>query len=444
MHILFKLIGTILIVPAAMWVWINLGQVPHYGDTFSEYLPAAKHLEFQRIFQVHGVGTPLIIWAATGGKVEYPKEWEHDKTQGCVAPARLMNVQIAQIMFSVLALIYACRVLLPRVGLWGTAVVAGLVAFDPLVAHHNLALMPDGPALSFTVLFAAALADKKPRALPLLFLATAGASLLRFDRGFIFVAVAAVLVFLSLRDGRRYLSFMAVFVAFMAVAVFNVEFRPKSHIPETFHYWEFPALRMIAFGNFEAIYLRLPEKVRERFSEEDMKFMDLHQWATRRRVFDRTKPDERPYYTLEFAKASLRYEFPAVVENAIRSALSALLAGPVYYGRLYYQLKHPPNPWPVKQWTMWTWHHLSGHTPQESLVVVKVAASVLAASMILAPFFICRLSWGAWFPVAVLMVILAAGYTVIGCGFEFRKVLPIHVLTLLGLYGSILSRRAHG
>ena len=150
-----RVIASLFLLPLFYWTWINLGEIPHCADTIVEYIPAAEG-NWAGLWPYHGIGAPL-FFRYTGQPKSHPREWECDPTSGCIMPKSWMKIQLAQFILLAIAVLYTIRVVAPQVRGWTLTIIVGLVVFDPLVAHHSLALMSDGLAASCTLLFVAAL-----------------------------------------------------------------------------------------------------------------------------------------------------------------------------------------------------------------------------------------------------------------------------------------------
>ena len=152
------------------WTALHVGHVPRYWDT-NEYLLLAKSLE---VDQYRGVAYPALLAAADRWTREpllepflwksTPKEQLESRAMGGFVALQLLQLSIGLVCLGYFVYVFADLAFLgsareKRAWSLGFGALVLLLAFDPIVAHHNLAILTDGLALSASLAFCAAFAQ---------------------------------------------------------------------------------------------------------------------------------------------------------------------------------------------------------------------------------------------------------------------------------------------
>lgn len=238
----------------AVWLAVNLGQVPHYADMRADPPSTVRHpAGYLRLAEDgiadprRGLAYPMVlrgVHAVAGGPWRdglgpEVRDAMPTETIECWAPRWYTWVQWLQLLVGAAALTWAASIVARAVGLdaaLGSArrrvVVGAVVALgllDPLVAHAHLALMPTALTLAALVVFAAAwtslsIGHRCGLALALIPGAQLLAGLLRPEKGLVMLAagLATGLTLLVLKrqdrsHRRRILAASALVVAAFAV-----------------------------------------------------------------------------------------------------------------------------------------------------------------------------------------------------------------------------------
>jgi hypothetical protein len=200
--------GTVQVLLGLWWWCANLDRIPEYGDT-------PEYIQQSVTFAIDGYRTlayPLAIRAAT-------------EVAGTLGIPWHPLLAAAQLVVSVLATWFLVRAVTPTLGRRWVAAVTAVVVTLPLPLHFTIAVLTDSFATSALLVFAAGLArvvardDRSPAAIAAVVGGSAASVLIRPDRLYICVGIAAVAgLYLLVRVLRHRLSARA-FAVGVAVLV---------------------------------------------------------------------------------------------------------------------------------------------------------------------------------------------------------------------------------
>jgi hypothetical protein len=176
-------VGALQAVVGLVWWVVDLATVPAYGDT-SEYLALAGTL---RVDTFRTLAYPLLVRlsADTAARTGLPLQ----------VPLYLLQTAVV-----VAAAWYAVRSFAPRLSRARVAGATAFVAASPLVLHYAVSLLSDSLAGSLLVVALAALGrvlvhgDRRVRTAVALAGATAGATLVRAEKGTVLLAIVALVL----------------------------------------------------------------------------------------------------------------------------------------------------------------------------------------------------------------------------------------------------------
>jgi hypothetical protein len=481
----------------AGWTGAQLGHVPRYFDTL-EYARRANRLEVDAF---RGFVYPALLAAAhrAAGEsaVREPFRWSPSRGNPPLPHARgvYAALQVGQLALAAASVAYFAWI---ATGLAGRrlALLAALVALDPLVAHFELAVLTDGLALAASLAFCAALADlaaRRPRArataacvLPLAAFAATG---LRAEKGAVLgataVASAAAFAWLargpagartplasgslrgrfaalragartSLAPARR----IAVVLALVAVAVGSAAALQRSFLADS------PRWR----PGLVALYLRvilphvgeleeLPASAREALGPNAGRLARAPLPRARGIVESASggDPARREALSRELARAVLRERGLALALDVAKDALENAAATASFYARL--ALASAPGGLAARlglaDGVAETAQLLAARTPRLSRAALAVAAALtLAATGLALASARERLRAGApllgaeaaiaWTPALAFCAANAVAFAAAQDLVHLRYGLAAHVAWLVAVYAALLRRLSPG
>jgi hypothetical protein len=380
------------------WTWMNLGDVPGYGDSH-EYVQIASKLKVDRY---RGILYPAVlslvrIWREDPDTVQYYRD-----------------VQLIQLCVFIVSLAYFLYVIADTKFLRnsgrrahvvvGLGLLFALLFFDPLIAHFNLSIMPDGLALSGSLIFCAAFADLGVRrthpaiagiALLLGHLLTAG---VRVEKNVILVTTTVITVVIWITLSRRQASPMlphlrrhAVIALFIVATGFGIVlsvhrafYEPSVRWPT----WISVAHNRIIFPNLRLAYDDLPESVRSVIHPEDARIYDLHlrnAWAVMNDVTG-NDPERLDQLTRELLIPVLRARWPAIAGSIVTDTTENILAPFSFYARLTRWIcgGAKESVYRGGEATSWTYHNLAKPHPWSSGIFVALSASIFVVTAMIA------------------------------------------------------------
>jgi hypothetical protein len=410
--ILIVLVSTYLGV-GALWVTLNLGDVPQYGDT-REYLKLARSLE---VDSYRGIVYPALLRATDHLHGEPsiltpPRRW--DSERGRVLGRGLLGVQVFQAVISLLCLAYFVHVLVDlgflrrRFGhngpLVGAALLIGLLVLDPLVSHFNLSIMTDGLALSASLAFCAALTDFYVRRSPswlsgsILLAAHMLASGLRAEKNLVLIGtMASTMVLWSLAQRRRgepsvfrgtrplVAIGLVCLGAFATVAIQRSVYRDQARWP--IRSWVLH--QRVIFGNLGEVWDELPERSRSMLTPEQVQRFDEHIIYGRVIIDQATSGDAelRERLISDLSSTVLRSRWSPIVLDILKDFSENVLATFSFYFRLgvlalgghdtFERVFHSDG-------TEWTCSRLAHHHPTSSKIYLALASVVFLVAALLA------------------------------------------------------------
>lgn len=404
-----------LLAVGGAWLLLGLGDVPHYGDTI-EYLALARTLEvddyrgilypaflagMDRLLGAPSILRPFLVWHETGP---------------CDLSPNFVGVQLVQAALSLAACVYFVFVFAARTPggaracgwrAWTRlALVGALLCLDPLVAHFDLSVMTDGPALAGSLVFCAALVDLRWRRTPpllagtlfvLSFLLTAG---LRAEKRWVLLATVALtlLAWWLLRpraraaaEGGSGKAALVILAVATAAAFATVTLVQRAHHRETGR-WPLVSSMLqqrVVFPNVVATHDALPEWIRRKLPPPSAEYFDLHHQNGRQVIDQVTRGDaaERERMVREMAAVAWRARWGRIVLDVLKDAGENVLATPSFYVRLatyaargeqgFRQVFHSDG-------TRWTYTRLEQHEPLLSRVYVSLAGALFLLTLVLA------------------------------------------------------------
>ncbi len=400
----------------AAWTAVNLGEVPHYGDT-NRYLTEARA---GRVEQHRGFGYSAFLGAVDGlhagpsflHAIPYERTLWDGPPAPCAAAPALQLVQGIQLLLSALALAYFAAAVLDlgflagrfgRAGpCLGGALLVGVAWLDPLASHANLSVMTDSLSTSASLAFCAALADlgRRParRALPALVLgvAFAVAAAVRIEKAAVLGAGALVAFAawgLAARRSpahgspwRRVGLVVAVMATVAAPLVFlqtglRGEEQRWSSKQTLLHY-------RVVLGNLEAVYDALPERARSVLSREQARLYDRSVVQPRRVMDAVVGSDARLLEALtgDLARTAWKERWPRILGDALGDTLeNAVVTAPFYVRWAGWMLGGADLDAVARiEVVPFTYTRLAGHHPGISRLAVAVAGASFAVALCLA------------------------------------------------------------
>jgi hypothetical protein len=344
------------------WTALHVGHVPRYWDT-NEYLLLAKSL---KVDQYRGVAYPALLAAAnrwTREPLLEPFLWKStpDDQLESRAMGGFVALQLLQLSICVAGLGYfvyvfanlACRGSARDKRVWslGLGALVLLLAFDPIVAHHNLAIMTDGLALSASLAFCAAFAQLGlGRGSPWVSSAVLLGSLLlagglRFEKSWVALGTAIATVALWKRfeepaDGeappRRPLAAFGIVLAGLAALLLLQEVVGVA--PPRYRWGTATTilhLRLI-HPHLSAIYQDLSPEIRAVITPQQAERYDRNLNEARRVInaTARSNVELRERLTREMALTALRQRGPAIAADIYKDVVENCFATLSFYLRL--------------------------------------------------------------------------------------------------------------
>ncbi len=469
-----------------LWLGRNLGAAPGYGDS-REYVARAATLE---VDAYRGVAYPLFLAAIDridpGPSLEevMNAQWSEDpQARSGSIPIELLAIQLVQLALWAASLAYFLRVLLPPLasgssGLdsLGSRLLFLLLFADPLLAHYQLALLTDGPALSFSLVFCAALASyvlgrgSRRVSGTLLFLSALLAPSLRVEKvwvlaGTVLGALACWLFLARKRsaDSRRVPRSRALQAAGIALAgvVVNLavhrSFRGEDPLPVG----EFLLLHRVNYPNVSAVYDQLPEDIRSRLSWNQARFHDSG-IVQARTVIDRVTggdPALRRSLVEGIAGVVLRERWPWILLDVFRDAAENFAAPLSFYGRLgFFAWVGPEEHVRLARrdhWTRWTYKQISLYHPLAtplllcasglvSLLCALLALTQLRSRATAGPARSEPSAWLAWLPIGLFALANAFAFALASDLVMARYAIFAHAAWLALAYRGALGWAAGG
>ncbi len=464
------------------WTALQVGHVPRYWDT-NEYLLLAKSL---RVDPYRGVAYPALLAAANRGTREpllepflwksTPKEQLESRAMGGFAAIQLLQLSIGLLSLGYFVYVFA-DLALPgsarKKRAWspGFGALVLLLAFDPIVAHHNLAIMTDGLALSASLVFCAAFAQLGlGRGSPWVSGAVLLGSLLlagglRVEK--IWVALATAIATVALwkkfevpangeapsRSSRRPLTALGIVLAGVAALllvhdVFGVAPpRYRWGIATTILY------QRLIHPNLSAIYRDLSPETRAKITRKQAERFDRNINEARRVINATARGDVelRERLARDMATTALRRRGPAIAGDIFKDALENCFATLSFYVRL--GVSGAQRLWyrdSSQDFTVarWTYSRLRHEHPMLSRAYVGAAAGlyVFAAALAFAWFRGARR--GAertgrsqlliWTPVGAFCIFNALAFALVQDMVSIRYNLIAHVAGLVVVYSAAM------
>jgi len=462
----------------------ELGHVPAYGDT-PEYLILATVM---KVDQYRGILYPAFLAGAD-------RLLDHRLLTGYEAmnvamfglpstlPKSAIWIQLVQLLFAALAMVYALDAVLPvyRRRRLLLAFLAAIVFFDPVVAHLNVALLTDGPCLSFLLLLAGGLASlARGRGKPwfawfMVFLGGMGSSLLRVEKSWVVLTVlllfAGIILWFLQEKGHRIdpveesktnrtmrhdahrgigrgvqrrtflaLVALALLIAFGSQAVNHAFYAPTARWPRKISWLNERVIR----PHLHAIQRDLPWKLRSRLSPELVVEYDSSVQGARK-VMNELSGGDRDRVseiTHEMASVVLRKHPGALAAEVARNGVENLLITPDFYLRLAASASgRAPSFWSQRaDGNVWTYEMMTQNHPRRGRFLMIMAA---VFTLVAAVFSVARmrraLKRGAkpdsttvlsLSPLLLLWLVNAAAFTAAGELVHIRYGLVAHATTL--------------
>ena len=380
------------------WTWLNLGDVPKHGDSY-------EYVQISRTWKVDGysgIVYPAVLFIV--------RLWHEDPD----TVQYYRDVQRIQLFVFIISLGYFLYVLADRNFLreaggrtyvaLGTALLFLLLYFDPLLAHFSLSIMPDGLALSGSLIFCAAFADIGVRrshpvvagaALLLGYLLAAG---IRVEKNIVLAVSTIIVTVIWIVVGCRHASqFMpelrrrAVLALLIVATGFSIVFcahralyEPSGRWPR----WITVLQHRIIFPNLLPSYEHLPERLKEVISPETAQFYDarIHNtWPVMNQAagYD---PENLERLTKQLVIPVLKARWPAIFGSIVTDTMENVFAPFSFYSRLTLWIYGGEKESAFRvgfEGTSWTYHILAFAHPRLSKIFVAMSACVCVFAAIL-------------------------------------------------------------
>lgn len=464
------------------WTIVNLGELPHYGDT-NAFLWRAKALV---VDEYRGFAYPALLAAADrwcmGSEMPRHLRWEDREAnpdRPCVAPAGLISIQVFQVLVGALCLAYFLHVAFgerrSRLLRGGLVLLWALLLFDPLLNHFNLALMTDGLACSFSLAFCAALVDLARRrtspwlagaVLVVSYVATAG---LRIEKKWVLLgtllAVVAIWTVLGRQQGEGGERLRFPRAAVLALgglgfavtsAISAATFKPSVRWSTA----EMLVHHRVIFPHLRYIYDELPEQTKALVRPGAAKSYgrSLRRYQRVIRQATKAKPELEDRLRRDLARAVLRLRWQVIVGGVARDLVENTFATASYYVRLvtwnlvgeesFRKVFGPDG-------TTWIHERLTMHHPRTSRAYLWLSSGVLAfAAALSVPrirHFVRRRAWrgdtGAvvrWAPAVAFCLLNAAVFAVVQDLVQIRYTLFSHAVFLSLVYSGLVQAGGGG
>ena len=465
-------VAALLAAAGTAWTCANLGRVPHYGDTV-EYLRLSQG---RAVDAFRGPLYPALLHVVDGldGTQPLPRQlaWETPQATPripCAAPPSMTGVQVFQILVGIAALGWFVRsfaaldLLGSRIGTRAVSVagfiLVAVLAFDPLVAHFQLAIMTDGLCLSASLVACAALARVALADAPrvgtaaVLFLAVLVAASLRPEKGWVWLGTAAASVvvwrFAGAGTRRGYaVALIATAAAFAGAVGWH------RAVTEERRRWDLYTTvlhQRVIYPRLASIRGDLSPETQRLLSPEAAALYDARIHNTWRIVNEITRkdPERRSALTRELAAATLRRHAGAIAADSAADLVEHTVATPSWYGRLVvWGLEGAPVAAYRRhsEMTPRTWAALADHLPHFSLAVVAFAGVVFFAATVLAvhasvrrPRWLREVLMPPWVPVLAFALGNAAVFSFTADLVHIRYAVFAHVAFLLLVYRGALE-----
>ena len=396
----------------------NLGKVPHYPDTrvqsTNEVLAPGyvKMAEEGRLDSRRGLFYALVLRLAHdlgGGPWDQGLELEHGakfppNAIPCWAPTWQTRAQILQLLSFLLVLIYAYRVLGPR-ALQGWRYSACLIAaifLDPILVHAQLALMPDGLAMSACLLFVTGfveyIRDQRFRGLTLLTIGALLAICMRPEKGVVlFVASAAASIFLALYArritisglvNRAWLAVAIVLCFWLGSAFFSATIQSSSGV------WSMSEMvthTRLMYPHLEELQPKLSEPIREFVTVDVARRYDQTPSTARLVIWRLSNGDAnvRAQLTEEFRDVALSEKGGAILLDSLLDTLQNLIPVPAFLARWHVWMLSGAHVPLIKEriWeSLVLWGMLSYHEPLWSRIALWMETLWIASLASLIPY----------------------------------------------------------
>jgi hypothetical protein len=444
------------------WTSIDLGDLPPYGDT-GEYIDLSRVL---RVDQYRGILYPALLAVATRwwGSFELDEE-----------PSAL-GVQLLQLGTCLLSLAYFLSVFVDmrslrrargrRLAAAATGVLFLLLFFDPLLAHFNLSIMPDGLALSASMVFCAALGDlgvrRSPPALSgaLLLLGLLLAAGLRVEKGYVMLATGVVTAAFWLATGRRHpaalppglrrratAALLVVSTGFVGAALVQRAFyQPSDRWPA----WTNIVHQRIIFPNLHLAYADLPPEAKLLIRPLDAVLYDMrihNTWTVIDRVTG-NDPVKRDRLTRQLIGPVVKKRWAAIAGSTLTDTLEHVLAPFSFYARLAPWLWGGEKESAFRvhfEATPWTYYKLAGPHPRLSRLFVRLAGAVLVVAVVLSLLQLrASVAEGGWnvtpqtlvllAPIVAFCTVNALAFSLVAALVHIRYAIFAHAAVLLLVY----------
>ncbi len=455
----------------------ELGELPHYHDS-NVYFELARVL---RVDAHRGIAYPAFLAAVDPigqlvGEPSFLRAIDNQHAGApCTAPDGIALVQLLQLALCGAAFVYWLRSRAavspssdPLRGA-GALAVASLLLFDPLVSHFALSVMPDALALAASLVFCGALAriatgGRRP-ALDggLLFLAFSAASLLRPEKKYVLLCVAAasaaVWLWIAHRGLHAFvrlparLAFVAGLVTIGLAASITAERLAFSDYGRPGHGSIMLHARVI-FPHLGDVFDALPADVRHRFSQQDVAFYDKHvlnPGPVMQRV-TRGDATDAAQLTDQMARTAWRERGPAIAFDTLKDALENALPTAGFYLRMltfetldirgYRQLSR-------SDMLPWTHQLMTEHHPRLARASLGLSGIVFALLATMALVRWHRESRAApgialpallpWVPALAFVLANGAAFALHADAVSPRYTIAAHVIWLSAVYASVLA-----
>lgn len=457
----------------------ELGELPHYHDS-NAYFELARVL---RVDAHRGIAYPAFLAAADrlGGAPSFLRVIDNEHPDApCTAPDGIALVQLLQLLLCAGAFVYWLRsqaAISPSASSlrWvGSLAVASLLLVDPLVAHFALSIMPDALAMAAALVFCGALArialgGRRPtRDGAWLFLAFSAASLLRPEKKYVLLCVAAASAMVWLWIARRgrhtfarlpaRLAFAAGLVALGLAASVTTERLVFSDYGRPGQGSIMLHARVI-FPHLGDVFGALPANVQRRFTESDVAFYDKHV-LNPGPVMERVSGGnaaEAEQLTDQMARAAWDQRGPAIVFDTVKDGIENTLPTVGFYPRMLTLEAldvHGYRALSRSDMLPWTHERMTEHHPRlahASLALSGVVFALLAAAALArwrresrqAPEALTT-ALLPWIPAIAFALANGAAFALHADAVSPRYTIATHVMGLSAVYASALATARPG
>ncbi len=460
---------------AATWTVVNLGDIPHYGDTM-EYMAIANGRLERDAYR--GVLYPALLRGldALDGPARFvaPAAWERDRRVACRAASVLTALQLGQILVCAVALVFFVRATGSRPSVRRVLPVrqelllVALLLFDPLVAHFNSSVMTDSLALSASLFFLAGLihlAQVRPRDLAMGSVVLASflvAANLRPEKQVVLIATLFLtsLTWFAYRhsqhalpDRRAWRRAGALLVC-LGVAAVGIQQMNAAEAAKTFR-WDVSTTilhQRVIWPHLTEVYDELPATVQERIPPGLARVYDerIHNtWG----VFNgtlRADEVERRRLTRAIVPVVLAETWPELLLDTASDTVENVFATVSYYARLakWMGRGEPTDSFERSfEATPFTYYTLSWHHPRLSRVYAASGAAITLGALGLALGWVLRRGrlpavpwrWTVAVPVGLFLWMNAGAFAVSANLVHIRYATAAHVVGLLLVYRGAIA-----